>query len=71
MTDRFDELYDEVTQLVDNLWAHPELGYREQRTSAAVRAFIERHLPAPRSSPSPEPACGSGSGPATSRRLPW
>ena len=45
MTDRFDELYDEVTQLVDNLWAHPELGYREQRTSAAVRAFIERHLP--------------------------
>ena len=37
MTDRFDELYDEVTQLVDNLWAHPELGYREQRARAPRR----------------------------------
>ncbi len=45
MSDAFDRSYAEVKALVDDLWAHPELGYREHHTSAAVREFVQRHAP--------------------------
>lgn len=34
-----------VQAVVDELWAHPELGYREVNTSRVVRSFIDAHLP--------------------------
>jgi amidohydrolase len=34
---------DELSELVDDLWAHPELGYAEHHTRARVADFIERH----------------------------
>ena len=34
-----------VQAVVDELWAHPELGYKETNTSRVVRAFIDAHLP--------------------------
>lgn len=39
----FDEIYPEVLALVEELWRHPELGYRETHTSALVEGFLERH----------------------------
>jgi len=37
--------YDEVAELVADLWAHPEVGYQETYTSARVREFLELHAP--------------------------
>ncbi|EWS82383.1 metal-dependent amidase/aminoacylase/carboxypeptidase [Brachybacterium phenoliresistens] len=39
----FESIYPEVRALVDGLWDHPELGYREERTSRAVEEFLHRH----------------------------
>lgn len=39
----FDEIFPEVRELVDDIWRHPELGYREHRTSRAVEEFLTRH----------------------------
>ncbi len=41
----FAEHYPEVRDLVDGLWAHPELGYAERRTSGVVADFLSRHAP--------------------------
>ena len=41
----FAEHYPEVRDLVDGLWAHPELGYAEHRTSGVVADFLSRHAP--------------------------
>lgn len=34
-----------VQAVVDELWANPELGYRETNTHRVVRAFLDAHLP--------------------------
>lgn len=39
----FESLYPEVHALVTELWEHPELGYAEHRTAAAVEQFLLRH----------------------------
>jgi amidohydrolase len=39
----FEEIYPEIRALVDDLWAHPELGYREHHTSRVVEDFLVRH----------------------------
>ena len=38
-----DPLSSEVLALVTDLWEHPELGYSEHRTAAAVEQFLLRH----------------------------
>lgn len=38
-----DPLSSEVLALVTDLWEHPELGYAEHRTAAAVERFLLRH----------------------------
>ena len=37
--------YDDVVALVDDLWAHPELGYQETYTAARVTEFLAAHAP--------------------------
>lgn len=37
--------YADVVALVDDLWAHPELGYQEVYTSARIRDFLAVHAP--------------------------
>ena len=39
------DAYDEVADLVADLWAHPEVGYQETYTSARIRDFLSRHVP--------------------------
>lgn len=38
-----DKFYAEINSIIGGLWAHPELGYREQRTSAVVEEFLHKH----------------------------
>jgi amidohydrolase len=37
--------YDAVADLVDDLWAHPEVGYQETYTSARIRGFLALYAP--------------------------
>ncbi len=37
--------YDDVVALVDDLWAHPELGYQETYTAARITEFLAAHAP--------------------------
>jgi amidohydrolase len=37
--------YDDVVALVDDLWAHPELGYQETYTASRVTEFLAAHAP--------------------------
>ncbi|MHB1010045.1 MAG: zinc-binding metallopeptidase family protein [Propionibacteriaceae bacterium] len=39
------DAYDDVADLVADLWAHPEVGYQETYTSARIRDFLARHVP--------------------------
>lgn len=39
----FESIYPEVHDLVQGLWAHPELGYAEERTARVVEEFLRRH----------------------------
>jgi len=43
-----DALHPELTAIRHDLHKHPELGFEEHRTSAIVRAFLERHGWSPR-----------------------
>ncbi len=45
-----DELVPELVAIRHDLHQHPELGFEEHRTSGIVRAFLERHGYAPRTS---------------------
>lgn len=37
--------YDDVVALVDDLWAHPEVGYQETYTSARIHDFLIQYAP--------------------------
>lgn len=39
----YDDRFPEMCALVDDLWAHPELGYAEHHTSRRVADFVTRH----------------------------
>ncbi|HEY9292527.1 MAG TPA: M20/M25/M40 family metallo-hydrolase [Microlunatus sp.] len=39
----YQDHFEELDGLVDDLWAHPELGYAEHYTSARVAEFVQRH----------------------------
>ncbi len=39
----FDNIKDEVIQIGDDIFSHPELGFKEFRTSKIVKEFFEKH----------------------------
>jgi len=41
----FDDYYPAVRAIIDDVWAHPELGFKEFHTSQLVREFIASRLP--------------------------
>ncbi|XOQ12554.1 MAG: Carboxypeptidase [Shouchella clausii] len=42
----FEQQYEEILAIARDIFAHPELGYKETRTSELVRTFIEQKNPA-------------------------
>ena len=41
----FKKYYDEVYDIAKDIYMHPELGYKEVRTSEVVKNYISQHLP--------------------------